>query len=139
MRDLLTQAPILRQVDFAKPFILQCDASDTGVGAALMQKHDDGLFPVAYASKKLLPREKNYSVVGKECFTMVFGIKKFQKYLYGMEFMLHTDHAPLAYIQKCEIESSRVMCCALFLQNYKFRVETIKGQENFYADYLSLQ
>ncbi|XP_053389481.1 uncharacterized protein LOC128552467 [Mercenaria mercenaria] len=62
LKTLLTQAPILRLPDFSRPFILQCDASDTGVGAALLQRYEDGQFPIAYASKKLLQRERNYSI-----------------------------------------------------------------------------
>ena len=66
MKELLTQAPILRLSDFSKPFIVQTDAADTGVGAALLQDFDDSRFSVAYASKKLLPRERNYSVTERE-------------------------------------------------------------------------
>ena len=129
----------MRLPDFDKQFILQTDASDSGVGAALLQQHEDGLFPIAYASKKLLQREKNYSVIERECLAIVFGIRKFQKYLYGTDFVLQTDHAPLTYIQRCKIESGRIMRWALFLQNYKFRVEAIKGSANVCADYLSRQ
>ena len=62
---------------------MQTDASDTGSGAVLMQDFDDGRFPIAYASKKLLGRERNYSVIERECLALVFAIKKFQKYTYG--------------------------------------------------------
>ena len=86
----------MRLPDFARPFIVQTDASDTGVGAALLQNFDDGLFPVAHARKKLLQREKNYSVIERECLAIVFAVQKYQKYLYGNEFVLHTDHRPLS-------------------------------------------
>jgi hypothetical protein len=139
LRDLLTSAPILRLPNLQLPFILRTDASDVGVGAMLLQKHSDGVFPVAFASKKLLQREKNYSVIERECLAIVFGIKKFEKYLYGTDFTIETDHAPLTYIQKFKAESGRLMRWALFLQNYKFRVEAIKGSANIGADYLSRQ
>ncbi|XP_069119292.1 uncharacterized protein [Argopecten irradians] len=139
LKDLLTQAPILRLPDLSKTFIVQSDASDTGLGCVLLQEHTDGIFPVAYASKKLLDRERNYSVIERECLAIVFAMKKFQMYLYGCEFILYTDHRPLVFIQKSKIESSRVMRWALFLQNYKFRIKAIKGSENVAADYLSRQ
>ena len=72
---------------------MQTDASDTGVGAALLQNFDDGLFPVAYASNKLLQREKNYSAIERECLAIAFAV---QKYLHGTEFVLHTEHRPLS-------------------------------------------
>ena len=104
LKDMLIRSPILRLRDFGRPFILQADASDSGVGAVSLQRYKDGLFPIAYASKKLLPREKNYSVIERECLVIVFGIRKFQKYLYCAEFVLQTDPAQLSYIQKCKIK-----------------------------------
>ena len=139
LRDLLTSAPILRLPDLSREFMLRTDASDSGVGAILLQQYDDGIFPVAYASKKLLKREKNYSVIERECLAIVFGVKKFQKYLYGKEFVIQTDHAPLSYLQSSRAESGRLMRWSLFLQNYKFRLHAIKGSENVGADYLSRQ
>ena len=74
LKDMLIRSPILRLPDFDRPFILQADASDSGLGVALLQRYEDGLFPIAYASKKLLPREKIYSVKERECLAIVFGI-----------------------------------------------------------------
>ena len=139
LRDLLTSAPILRLPDLSRQFILRTDASDVGVGAVLLQCYEDGIFPVAYASKKLLPREQNYSVIERECLAIVYGVKKFQKYIYGTSFVIQTDHAPLAYLQKAKTESQRLMRWALFLQNYKYCVEAIRGSENVGADFLSRQ
>ena len=59
------------------------------------REHDDVVFPVAFASRKLLRREKNYSVT-EECFAIVFGIQIFQKYLHGTTLLLKTDHSKLA-------------------------------------------
>ena len=137
LKEMLTQSPILRLPDFTRKFWVQSDASESGLGACLLQEFDDGMFPIAYASKKLLQRERNYSTIERECLGLVFAIKKFEMYLYGKEFVLHTDHRPLAYIQKCKVENSRLMRWSLFLQNYRFRIEAIKGSENVGADYLS--
>ena len=76
LQGLLLKDPILRLPNVNAPFTLQTDASDTGVGAALLQEHPDGLFPVMYASKKLLPREQKYSVIERECLAIVFAYKK---------------------------------------------------------------
>ena len=46
-----------------RPFIVQADASDIGIGAGPLQWHEDGMHPEVYVSKKLLPRERNYSVI----------------------------------------------------------------------------
>ena len=133
----LTNEPILRLPDPKKTYYLQTDASNTGIGAVLMQKHDEKLFPVCYASKKLSSAERNYSTIEKECLAVVWGIKRFHLYLYGVPFVLQTDHEPLKYMNSAKFANGRLMRWAMFLQSYTFRVEAIKGSENVGADYLS--
>ena len=53
LQERLLKRPILKLPDHEKPFILRTDTSNCGLGASLMQEHDDKLYPaVAYASKK---------------------------------------------------------------------------------------
>ena len=129
--------PVLRTPDFRLPFLVQTDASERAIGAALLQRFDDGLFPVAFASRKLQPRETRYSVGEKECLAIIFALKKFDRYLYGKEFILYTDHSSLTYLQNKKPENSRLLRWSLFLENYKFQVKSIKGKENVLADFLS--
>ncbi len=137
LKHRLVSKPILRMPDLDKNFILRTDASDTGLGAVLLQQHDDGLFPVCFASRKLLDREKRYSVIERECLAVVWRIRKFAMYLYGVDFTLQTDHQALSYLDKAMFENDRVMRWAMFVQNYRFRIEAIKGSANVGADYLS--
>ena len=99
---------------------MRSDASNEGLGAMLLQEFEDGLFPIAYDSKKLKKNERNYCTIEKECLAMVFAVKRFQ-----------------LYVQRCKIESPRVMRSAIALQSYKFRVEIIPGKHNIGTDYLS--
>ena len=133
----LTQSPILCLPNFEKEFILQTDASNIGIGAVLLQEYGEYRFPVCYASKKLLDREKHYSVIEKECLAIVWSVQKFQSYLYGKEFSLETDHQPLTYLNKAKVANARLMRWALALQPFKMRLESIKGSDNFAADFLS--
>ncbi len=67
LKELLCSSPVLYNPDFDKPFLLQTDASDCGMGAVLSQRDDDGQdYPVAYHSRKFLPREERYSTIEKE-------------------------------------------------------------------------
>ena len=111
--------------------------ADTGIGAVLLQREDNTDFPVAYASRKLLPRECSYSTIERECLAIVWAVQKFQTYLYGREFVLETDHQPLVYLQRAKVTNSRILRWALSLQPYRFRIECIKGSDNVGADYLS--
>jgi len=64
-------------------------------------------------------------------------LQKLEKYLYGREFVLETDHQPLKYLQQAKTGNSRLMRWALLLQPFRFRIEAIKGNENVGADYRS--
>jgi len=77
IKDSLTKEPILKLVDFNKPFILRTDASNTGLGAVLLQEHDGEKWPTAFASKKLSTAEQKYSVVERECLAIVWAMRKF--------------------------------------------------------------
>ena len=61
LKNRLTSSPILRLPVFQNgtPFVLRTNASDVGIGAVLPQEIEgEGRLPIAYASKKLLPRER---------------------------------------------------------------------------------
>ena len=123
--------------NFAAQFILQTDASEYGIGSVLLQEENDLNMPIAYASRKLKASERNYSVIEKECISIVWSVQKFSKYLYGQEFVLETDHQPLVYLTKKSVANARLMRWALVLQPYRFRIQAIRGRDNVGADFLS--
>ena len=137
LKDSLTSGRVLRLPDLEKEFALRTDASDRGLGAVLLQEHGGVQHPVAYASRKLNGAEQRYSVSEKECLAIVFGVGKFQRYLYGRSFTLETDHEPLAYLAHAKHTSSRLMRWSLILQEYDMHLRYIPGKENVQADYLS--
>jgi hypothetical protein len=137
LKDRLTSDAIVKLPDVTKDFVLRTDASDRGLGAVLLQEHDGDLFPVAYASRKLNTAERNYSVTEKECLAIVFGIHKFQRYLYGRKFILETDHQPLAYLAQAKLTNGRLMRWSLFLQQYQVQLRYIRGNSNVGADCMS--
>ena len=139
LKNRLSTPPILHLPDCTRQFFLRTDASNTGIGVVLLQEKDDTgeKFPVSYASRKLLPRERGYATVEKEALAIVWGIQKFEPYLYGREFVLQTDHQSLSYLQKSKLTNARIMRWALALQPYRFRVDSIKSSQNVGADFLS--
>ena len=137
LKRLLTSDPILKLPILAEPFILRTDASDRGIGGVLIQEENGEKYPVAYASRKLLQREQAYATVEKECLALIWAVTKFQRYLYGKEFIVETDHEPLTYLNKAKQTNAKLMRWALALQPFRFRIQAIKGSENVGADYLS--
>ena len=73
----------------------------------------------------------------RECLAMVWGVKKFLLYLYGRPFVLQTDHHPLIFLNKAKLLNDRIMRWALFLQNHKMHIVSIKGADNVGADFMS--
>ncbi|KAI2654662.1 Retrovirus-related Pol polyprotein [Labeo rohita] len=66
IKTALMSSPILHAPDFCCPFLLQTDASDTGLGAVLSQIQEGEEHPVIYISRKLSSAERRYATVEKE-------------------------------------------------------------------------
>ena len=77
LKKALISRPILKLPKLNEPFILRTDASHGAIGAVLMQRHDDKLLPVSFASRKLCDREINYGITEKECLAIVWSFKKY--------------------------------------------------------------
>lgn len=90
----LVSAPVLALPDFAKPFQLQTDTCDTGVGAVLLQ---DG-HPLAFVSKALGPRTRALSTYEKEFFAILVAVEQWRSYLQHSEFTIFSDQRSLMYI-----------------------------------------
>ena len=137
LKEHLLTSPILKLPRMDRPFVLRCDASKYAVGVTAMQEHDGKLFPVSYASKKLSPREVNYSISQREALSIVFGCQKFHRYVYGTKFVVQTDHKPLTVLKGADTCCPRLQRWALILQSYDFVTQVIPGTENIGADFLS--
>ncbi|XP_040182571.1 uncharacterized protein LOC120915831 [Rana temporaria] len=140
LKTALSEAPVLAAPDPTKTFLVHTDASMFGLGAVLSQVGEDGMeHPVAYLSRKLLPREVSYATVEKECLALVWALKKLQPYLYGRAFTLLTDHNPLIWLNRVSGDNPRLLRWSLALQPYNFTLQYRPGKQNGNADGLSRQ
>ena len=117
------------------PAVLQVDASQEALGAALIQ---DGK-PVAYASKSLTDTEKRYANIERELLACVFGAERFHTYLYGKGFTIESDHKPLEMISRKNLTAApaRLQRMLLRLQRYDYEIKYRPGREMVLADSLS--
>ena len=137
LKEILCSDPVLQAPNFDKVFILQTDASEEGLGAVLSQADRKGQErPVAYISRKLLPREKMYSTIEKEALAIKWAMEKLKVYLLGREFVVQTDHAPLQFMER-HANNARVARWGLALQPFRFSVRHRPGRCNQNADSLS--
>ncbi len=137
VKTALTSEPILRAPDFSCPFLVQTDASDTGLGAVLSQVQDGEEHPVVYISRKLSPAEQHYAAVKKEALAVKWAVLELRYYLLGRKFTLITDHAPLQWMARAKDTNARVTRCFLALQDFQFVVRHRAGTANANADGLS--
>lgn len=107
LKSRLVSAPVLAYVDFSRPFILETDASHSGLGAVFSQESDCGVRPVAYASRGLRPTERNmsnYSSMKLEFLAFKWAMmEKFREYPLGHKCIVYTDNNPLSHLRSAEL------------------------------------
>ena len=121
----------------AKETRIIADASPVGLGAVLVQNQNGTKRVISYASRSLSNVERRYSQTEKEALALVWACERFHQYVFGIEFVLETDHRPLQFIYSEKSKpSARIERWVLRLQSYKFKVEYKPGSQNI-ADSLS--
>jgi len=138
LQQRLASQPVLRQPDMDRPFYIDTDASNVGIGAVLIQKDEENCpHPIAYASRKMSPAEVLYSTREQEALAILFGIEKFSDFVKGRKFTVITDHRSLSWLLKVPILKGRLLNWAYKLRSYDFEIVYRRGAENQMADLLS--
>lgn len=137
LKTALVSAPILAYPDFTQPFHLYVDACQTGIGMTLGQNIDKKETVVAYAGRDFNAAERNYSAMEREALAVIDGIKRFQSYLYGRKFYVHTDHSALKWLMSVQDPTGRIARWSLLIQQFDFEIIHRPGISNGNADALS--
>ena len=138
------QNSILAFSDFNKPFLLETDASERGLGAVLSQKQADGRYHlIVYTSRVMNETKQRYHSTKQEFLALKWAVtEQFHEYLspYGKnqnEFVVHTDNNPLTYIFSSANLDAAGQRWVARLTSYNFSLEYQKGKDNMVADFLS--
>ena len=141
LKQMLTDAPVLGFPDFSRGFILETDASFSGLGAVLSQQQENGLVVLGYASRALKPCERsmqNYSSMKLELLALYWAVtQKYRDLLLGTEFIVFTDNNPLSYLQTTVKLGATEMRWAADLSQFTFTIKYRSGRSNRNADALS--
>ncbi|KAK3514290.1 hypothetical protein QTP70_012912 [Hemibagrus guttatus] len=86
LKDSFTMAPILCHPDPDRPFVVEVDASSSGLGAVLSQRHGDPgrVHPCAFYSRKLTATEINYDVGNRELLAIKATLEEWRHWLEGV-------------------------------------------------------
>jgi hypothetical protein len=129
----MTAAPVLALPDFTAPFVLECDASGSAIGAVIMQNKK----PIAFYSKALGVRAAALSTYEKEAIAILEAVKKWRHYLLGTKLIIKTDHQSLKFMNDQRVTTGIQQKLLLKLLEFDYAIEYKKGQENRVADALS--
>ena len=135
VKDMIVNSPVLSYYDPVKELTLENDASEYGLGTALMQEGK----PIAFASRALSSAERNYAQIEKEMLAILYGLNKFHHFTFGRSVRVVTDHKPLVSIVKKPLSSApkRLQAMLLRAQEYNFEIEYKSGKDIPVADALS--
>ena len=123
-------APVLSGKD---GYVVYSDASRKGLGCVLMQ---DGRV-VAYASRQLKKHGQNYSTHDLELAAMVFSVRIWRHYLYGVPCQIFIDHKSLQYIFTKKELNLRQCWWLELIKDYDCMIEYHSGKANVVAEALS--
>ncbi|GJR64114.1 putative reverse transcriptase domain-containing protein [Tanacetum coccineum] len=133
LKQKLCSALILALPEGSEDFITYCDASKKGLGAVLMQKEK----VIAYASRQLKIREKNYTTHDLELGVIVFTLKIWRHYLYGTKCTVFTNHKSLQHILNEKELNMRQRRWLELLSDYDCEIRYHPGKANVVTDALS--
>ena len=118
LKTMFTTAPVLAIPNPSSQFIVEVDASGTGVGAVLSQRlaRDNRVHPCAYFSRRLSTSEQNYGIGDRELLAIRLALEEWRHWLEGTEtpFLIWTDHRNLEYLKTAKRLNSRQARCSLF-------------------------
>ncbi|KAI2645473.1 Transposon Tf2-11 polyprotein [Labeo rohita] len=139
---LFTTAPVLTHPNPDKPFVVEVDASDVGVGAVLSQRGPDGkLHPCSFFSRKFNPTQQRYGVGDRELLAIKWALEEWRHWLQGGgdPFTVWTDHQNLTVIRQTKQLNPRQARWALFFEHFNFQLSYRPGSKNSKADAISRQ
>ena len=92
---------------------------------------------IAYASMTFSAAQSKYATIDRELVAVMWGIKTFESFFIGVEFILYTDYKPLLYLQSMARQNSRLARTWDELGEFNFLIKYRPGSQNCAADAMS--
>lgn len=123
LKQAFITAPILALPNMKKPFTIETDASQAGIGAVLMQDQH----PRAFISKMLSPKNKRLSVYDKELLAVVYAVEKWHHYLAVLQFTTKTDQKSLKFLMEEMLSTLSQFSWLAKLMGMTYNIQYKKG------------
>ena len=135
VKEAVISDTTIRYFNPSLPVMIQVDASQVGIGAALLQNGK----PMAFASKALTKTECQYANIERKMLAAIFGVERFQMYVYSRFFTIESDHKPLESISQKNLAdtSACLQHMLLHLQGYDYTIYYCPSKEMALPDTLS--
>ena len=101
LKEEMCQALVLAMPDFIQTFIVECDASENGIGVVLIQEGR----PIGFESHPIKGKYLQKSIYKKEMLAILHALKKWRPYLMGRHFKLKNDHDSLKHFLEQRLSS----------------------------------
>ena len=138
LKKNICEATLLAHPDYEKTFIIDCDASNIGLGAVLSQPTNSTIEkPISFASRKLTGAETKWGATELEAFAVVWALEIFRPWIDGYQVLVRTDHSPLLWLQKNVNKTPKLARWVLKLQEFNFELQHRPGKAQVVADALS--
>ena len=94
LKRILAESVTLLYPDPCRPFIINMDASQKGLGVCVSQMDPESgkERPVAFESHTLNPAEKRYSPTELEGLAVLYALDYFRFLILGKDLIVHMDH-----------------------------------------------
>ncbi|KAG1106818.1 hypothetical protein G6F42_016601 [Rhizopus arrhizus] len=138
---MLTSSPLLKLPDMSKPYRIETDSSDFGVGAVLLQEDPDSSawLPIAYESKKLSKAEQKLPAQERELIAIIHALRTWRCFVDGCQggYTVYSDHKPLIYFKSQLNPTPRLVRWIADYEAFSPNIEYKAGKDNQVADALS--
>jgi cleavage and polyadenylation specificity factor subunit 1 len=134
--DMLSMSS-LHYPDSTLPLTLTTDASNTAIGAVLMQVRGSHPEPIEFYSHKLSPAQTRYSTFDRELLALYLSTRHFEHLMIARNTTVYTDHKPLLQCTTMRTPSPRQQRQISYLSQFNMEIKHIRGADNVIADCLS--
>jgi hypothetical protein len=125
LKAALTRAPVLSYPDIKQGnFILDTDASNTGIGGVLSQIQNGQETVLGYYSRLLSDSERRYCKTKREFLSVIRAIQHFKPYLYGQKFLIRTDNSAVSHMLTLNDAQEQIQRWQLFMSQFSFDISS---------------